>query len=234
MRRPSYLNLKRRRPSTATVMYETKPKIIYADFREGRCKVPSLLSQAGFDVRQVSLAADYSIGPNYLVERKTVADFVTSIADGRLFRQIKTLATACRHPLLVLEGGGLYLQKRISANVIRGTMIWITVKKQVPLLRTCSEGDTASLLALLFKYADGSKRSEQSPPVYHQRIISPWQRQLNILTQVPGLGRRLAGDLLANFKTVENLIKTPDAELLCLRGFGKGRLNDFRQIFPIV
>ena len=56
---------------------------IFVDFRENRSKVPKLLPELGVGVQTADLAADYIISRDCWVERKTVLDFITSIADRR-------------------------------------------------------------------------------------------------------------------------------------------------------
>ena len=81
---------------------------IFIDFREKRSRVPEFLIKLGVGFECVNMAADYAISKDFLVERKTIADFITSVADGRLFRQVSCLAASCKNPLIILEGGGLY------------------------------------------------------------------------------------------------------------------------------
>ncbi|MCL5666410.1 MAG: helix-hairpin-helix domain-containing protein [Patescibacteria group bacterium] len=206
---------------------------ILADFREQRCLVPKFLSHLGFSVQFGSLATDYVIGSDCFVERKTISDFITSIADGRLFRQVAWLARSCKHPLLLLEGGGLYHQGRVSSDVIRGVILWITVTKKVSLVRTCNEEDSSSILRLLAKKYSANAAANLQQCRQQRKIITPWQRQINILTQISGIGRQTASDLLTVFKTIDNLAQASDIELMSLPRMGKSRLKSFRQIFPV-
>lgn len=206
-------------------------KSILYDYREQRSGVPDYLVKLGIEAKAMNLSVDYVIGKNCLVERKTIADFISSIADGRLFRQVSSMAKACSYPVLLLEGGGLYLQDRVPPNAIRGVMIWVTVKQKVAILRTYNAYDTASMLALLVRhYGDDDNRAVV---VKHKPVpISQWQRQINMLMQVPGVGRKMAKELLSAFGSVTKMVQVSDVELISLPHIGKERLKAFRQLFP--
>ena len=212
---------------------KTNQNIIMADFREQRSKVPSLLKQLGVSVQTGNFSADYVIGRDCFVERKTISDFITSILNGRLFRQVSDLAKNCANPLVLLEGGGLYCQGRVPGNMIRGSILWVSLTKKVPLIRTKDEQDTACMLYLLAKKRLNASNQDVQRYHHHQpRHVSPWQRQVNILTQIPGIGKQAACDMLAIFKSADNIIKASDLELMSLPGIGKERLKSIRQIFP--
>ena len=66
---------------------------LHVDFSERNAALLGLARRCGsFDVRMVRLPiGDYLIDGGVLVERKTYADFATSLADGRLFLQAAAL-----------------------------------------------------------------------------------------------------------------------------------------------
>lgn len=208
------------------------PGMVYVDFRESRSQVPKFLSKLGVEFKMADLPADYEIGKDCLVERKTITDFITSIGDGRLFRQVADLSNNYANPLLLLEGGGLYQNCRVSANIIRGIMLWITVRKKVPLLRTFNEYDTACTLRLLARKSSYLNSGNPEPFKHPRKIISPWQQQIKILTQIPGVGRQTAKELLKFCGSVSVMSQLSDNQLICMPGLGKERLKNIRQIFP--
>jgi len=78
---------------------------IVVDEREKNSGIPDLLKKAGamIDFAQL-LVGDYVVSPEIAVERKTVADLVSSIYDGRLFVQCSDLIKHYQKPLLVVQG----------------------------------------------------------------------------------------------------------------------------------
>lgn len=79
-----------------------------------------------------------------LVERKTIDDFVASVANGRLFRQIARLERAVPRPLLILEGDPETLTTRMSVGLVRGIQLAVTVGFRIPILATLGVGQTAA------------------------------------------------------------------------------------------
>lgn len=202
------------------------------DYRENRSNVPILLNQFNVPFQISNLAVDYIISKDCFVERKTVDDFITSIADSRIFKQVRYLAQNCINPLLILEGDGLYIHGRMNANAIRGVILWITLVKKVAFIQTHDEYDSACiLLSLARKYGSASYVQTKSFPLKH-KVKSFWQRQVDLLTQIPGIGPKIAKDLLNSFGSISNIIQTADSELINSPFIGKERLESIRQIFP--
>jgi ERCC4-type nuclease len=211
---------------------DVSPGQIFVDFRENRSQVPKFLTELGVDFKVGDLRVDYQIGQDCFVERKTVDDFITSIGDGRLFHQVAELAKNFNNPLLLLEGGGLYQTGRVPPNLIRGMMLWITVRQKVPLLRTSGEYDTACILRLLARKVCYLGKPNPQQLKHPRKIISPWRQQMEVLTQIPGIGWQIAKSLLGYCGTVTKLPQLSDEEIANLPGMGKSRIKNLRQIFP--
>jgi ERCC4-type nuclease len=67
-------------------------------------------------------SGDYVCGPETVVERKTVLDLHLTIAEGRLWPQLKGIREAGRSPCLLIEGEHLY-RGAIDADSIRGALL---------------------------------------------------------------------------------------------------------------
>ena len=73
--------------------------------RSGGFTIPYQLRYGDFDVQlECPTVGDYSIDDRVVVERKTYADFATSLVDGRLFPQAAALARCSYRPVILLEG----------------------------------------------------------------------------------------------------------------------------------
>jgi len=61
---------------------------IVVDERERKSGIPDLLRAIGINIEMKTLPiGDYIVGPETVVERKSISDLVSSIFDGRLFDQ---------------------------------------------------------------------------------------------------------------------------------------------------
>lgn len=202
------------------------------DYRENRSHIPKLLEQLNIPVQLANITTDYIIGNNCFVERKTVDDFITSIADSRIFQQVRYLAESCTHPLVIIEGDRLYLQGRVHANIISGVILWITLVQKVAVIQTRDEDETARILYLLTKkYGTTAQIIIESLP-RKRKTSSVWQRQLAILAIIPGIGRKTAHDLLLEFGSIAAIMRADDSDLINLPCIGKERLAAIRQVFP--
>ena len=78
---------------------------IIVDEREKKSGIPKLLAAIGVKTEIKTLViGDYIVAPETVVERKTIADLLSSIFDGRLFDQCSRLTEHYQHPILLVEG----------------------------------------------------------------------------------------------------------------------------------
>ena len=78
---------------------------IVVDEREKKSGIPDLLKGLGINLEMKVLpVGDYIVGPETIIERKTISDLVSSIFDGRLFDQCDRLKEHYQFPILLIEG----------------------------------------------------------------------------------------------------------------------------------
>ena len=78
---------------------------IVADEREKPSGVPDVLNKLGFRVEFAQLpVADYILSHKTAIERKSLRDFVSSIYDGRVFKQCAELSSRFPRPILSITG----------------------------------------------------------------------------------------------------------------------------------
>jgi len=114
------------------------------------------------EVRVARLAlGDVQIGPSMRVERKAAADFVASLAGGRLESQLLAQLRAGGRVVLIIEGeftpqtlGGM------NADSVREAMLRMQFDLRVPLMRSRDVDDTARWVAALLRYEDSTLNSE--------------------------------------------------------------------------
>jgi ERCC4-type nuclease len=192
---------------------EEKSKVI-VDYREKNSLVASELFSLGFETEFRELkVADYLVN-NVAIERKTIHDFLSSIINKRIIRQLQELQQY-ENKLLVIEGIGeqeLYSDDAenttIHANAIRGFMLSVTLKYKIPVILTKDYRDTARFIAILAR-----KKEKESSLNVNKKSLNKRERLQFILESFPGIGPKTAKKLLEKFKTLKNLINTPLEEL---------------------
>src|SRR4030042_5977474 len=131
---------------------EAEKQKILIDYRERNSLVASSLVELGFEIEFRELkVADYIVN-NVAVERKTVSDFVNSIINKRIVRQLEELKQY-ENRLLIIEGieeQELYSDdcsdkssRLIHPNAIRGFLLSVTIKHRIPVILTKNCEDTA-------------------------------------------------------------------------------------------
>ena len=116
---------------------EPKPKIII-DYREKNSLVASYLISLGFDVEFKELKiGDYAV-KDTIIERKTISDFISSMINGRLLKQLEELKQF-ENKLLIIEGISkqeIYADENsgVNANAIRGFLLSILLKHKIPIM----------------------------------------------------------------------------------------------------
>ena len=128
---------------------------IIADYREKNSLVCSEIVDLGSDCEFQHLkVADFLIG-NVAVERKTVSDFINSMINKRLMRQLEELKQYEKRLLIVegIEEQELYNDEPegMNGNAIRGMLLYISLETSTPIIFTKDYKDTARFLHLIKK-----------------------------------------------------------------------------------
>jgi len=200
--------------SQKSIKKPSKKSLVISDYREKNSLVPSELVHLGLDVEFKNLKiADYLI-KGVAIERKTVSDFISSMINKRLLRQLEELG---QYPnkLLIIEGideQELYTDSEdrtgMHPNAIRGFLLSILLKYKIPLIFTKNYEDTAKFISVLAK-----RKSKKLPLNINKKSLNKKERLQFILEGFPGIGPKIAKKLLEKFKTLKNIINAPEEEL---------------------
>ncbi|MEM3091225.1 MAG: ERCC4 domain-containing protein [Candidatus Pacearchaeota archaeon] len=190
-----------------------KTKILI-DYREKNSLIISELIALGLEIEIKELkVADYIVG-DVVIERKTVQDFFSSMINRRLLKQLEELN---QYPKRILIIEGIYEQELYSdskekggihANAIRGFLLSIILKYQVPIIFTKDYQDTAKFISILAK-----KRTKEIPLNANKKTLNKKERLQFILEGFPGIGPKNAKKLLKEFKTIKNVINAEEEKL---------------------
>jgi len=194
---------------------EEKQKIII-DYRERNSLVVSSLVELGFETEFRELkVADYLIN-NVAIERKTISDFINSIINKRIIRQLEELKQY-ENKLLIIEGieeQELYSDdtdsesRLIHPNAIRGFLLSVTIKHKIPVILTKNYEDTARYLAVLAR-----KKEKESSLNVTKKSLNKKERLQFILEGFPGIGPKTAKKLLSHFKTIKAISNSSIEEI---------------------
>ena len=190
-----------------------KPKAIL-DYREKNSLIPSELINLGLEIEFRNLkVADYII-KGVAIERKTISDFVSSMINRRLLKQLEELGQY-KERLLIIEGideQELYTDSEdwtgMHPNSIRGFLLSILLKYKVPIIFTKNYEDTAKFLSVLSK-----RKSNEHPLNVKKKNLNKKEQKQFIIEGFPGIGPKTAKKLFKKFKTIKNIINASEEEL---------------------
>jgi ERCC4-type nuclease len=206
---------------------EEPKETIFIDYREKNSLVASYLIKHGLKIEFKELKVGDYLVKNTIIERKTISDFISSMINKRLLRQIEELK---QYPnrLLIIEGISereLYNDaeegSRMHPNAIRGFLLSIILKHKIPVLFTKDSEDTARFINLL------SKKKEKEINLNAKKKTLDKKEQLQFIIEgFPGIGPKKSKKLLEKFGTIQNIILAPTEELEKILGIKAKQMRE--------
>jgi DNA excision repair protein ERCC-4 len=206
--------------------------LVVADHREAASPVPAALKQLpGVELQFTQLAVgDYLVDGRSVFERKTLADFAASIADGRLFVQAQKLAGLPQPAAIILEGRTSDVATiQMRRESMQGAMVSLGLIFHLPVLRALDAAETARLML----YAGRQLRRHESSEGGYRHLRRPKRKrriQLQLLQGLPGIGPTRAKQLLETFGSVEAAMTASLEELEALEGVGPKTAAAIREV----
>jgi ERCC4-related helicase len=206
----------------------SKTPIIYVDSRELAQFVERLRSRgAQVEVKQLEIG-DFVASSEVVIERKTTDDFVRSIFDGRLFKQLAAMTDKYSRPVLVVQGD--YKQIiGIGESAFYGALASVISDFKTPVLLASSEREVAEIVYHIARREQLEKKRETR--IREGRKPSTLaQNQRYIVSGIPGVDAVLADRLLARMSTIEQLFSASESELRDVGGIGEVMARRIRQL----
>jgi ERCC4-related helicase/ERCC4-type nuclease len=191
-----------------------------------------LSTREGVSTRLETLAVgDYVVSDRVAVERKTVSDFLDTLTGGdrSLFEQVGDLSRHYARPVVIIEGGGLYEERNVHPDAIRGALASLSVDFGVSVLRTDDEGDTADLLAVLAGREQTTR--DRSVSVHGEKSAKTLaEQQEYVVGAIADIGPVTARSLLEHFGSVEAVMTAREEDLLAVDGVGEVTADRIRDV----
>jgi len=200
--------------------------MIVCDERERASGVPQELALLGVITKFAMLpAGDYIVSPSTAVERKSVRDFVTSLYDGRLFKQVSELGRVYSNHILIVEGDPAEIAS-IAYNIksYYGALSSVMLDFNTKTIFTPSPRETAIALEAMARRLARSK-PEKWFTMYQSRPKGNTlqEQQMTVVMSLPGIGQNLARRLLVSFSTVRKIMNASSSQLASVEGVGRAR-----------
>jgi Fanconi anemia group M protein len=200
--------------------------VIFADYREKETiehlkKMDIILTETNLEVGDFVLSDS-----RVVIERKTHSDFVSSIIDGRLFEQAKTMKDNFSNPVIIIEGSS---NRYINENALRAAIASLITKFNISLLNTKNSLDTAKTIYWVAKKEQEEDKHSVSIKV-GKKPKETHKLQEQIVSSLPNINSVISKRLLEHFGTVEKVFSADEKELRKVKGVGKKLANRIRKI----
>ncbi len=203
---------------------------IIVDQREYRSNVVKNLALKDIIIESQQLdVGDYILSSRIGVERKNTEDFLSSLIDGKLFRQIQRLRNSYSRPILILEGENLFTHRNVNHNAIYGSLASISVDYGIPIMTTKDEIETANLLNIIAKREQ--KEEKKVVAIRGEKTqMSLYERQQFLIEGLPNISAILAKRLLLHFGSVKDIANATQEELQEVEGIGKNIASEIIRV----
>ena len=151
-------------------------------------------------------------------------DFIESLKDQRLFKQVATLRQNYKRTIIIIEG------KRLPGGFnIRGVLCSLASRWYTPVLRSIDLKGTAWILKTLLKQEKDEIEAYCAYDFRTKRSISTMEEKM--LMQMRGVGPDMARKLLKKFKSIKGILDARNEDLMKIDQVGKiviGQINILR------
>jgi Fanconi anemia group M protein len=212
---------------------------IIADHRERKSGIIRELVKHKVEVEEQQLiAADFIIQTKDSndqiktigIERKTQMDFINSMIEKKITKQLIALKENFDIPILIIEGSyNLYTIRNFHPNSIRGMLSSIAIDYQIPIIYTRNYRDTASLLVVMAKRME--KPHTMITLLKRRKPLTLKEQQELLIETLPGIGPSLAKSLLKEFRNVKIILNASEEELQRAEKIGPKKA---REIFKVI
>lgn len=195
---------------------------VIADERERVSGIPELLKAFSLQVEYRMLdVGDYIVSPECAVERKQERDFLKSLYSGRLFDQVHRLCEVYSRPVLVVESEMPIIARQMTKpRAFWGALTTLTFQYGLNIFFTAEAQQTADFIYTLTTHRYFAK--PKGPFIQKKRkTVSLEKAQLSLVSNLPGIGPKLADRALKRFGTVRKVFNTSIAEFSSVDGIGR-------------
>lgn len=176
----------------------------------------------------------------FLIERKTESDFISSLLDGRLFKQMRNLAETSDVngyvPCLLFIGDKWKIWKfrNVKPIQVAGALNTIQFKFGVQIIEERTESAAGLRLLNLIQMYDPEKKVDKVYPIrtISKKNLTNAEYVRGILEGFPTIGATMAKRWQEEFMTLDECLKAiNNGELAKIKGFGEKTLEAIRKIY---
>jgi len=203
--------------------------LVFVDYREENCNIMEYLKDMDAIVKQIPLKiGDYLCSDRVCVERKTGDDFISSIIDGRLFKQANELKENFQKPIIIVEGN--YSISKINENAVKAALATILLDYEIPIIMTKNEKESSSVIFWLAKREQGIKKRDVGIKG-EKKPKGIKESQEHFISSLPGVSTVLSKRILEDFKNIKKFTSAKESDISKVKGIGRPVAKKLYKIF---
>jgi len=211
---------------------------VIIDNREKEKSVEDKLRDLGCEIEiQFLPTGDYVLG-NIGVERKSIADFFSSLETRRIWGQLTTLSESYEKPMLIIEGHMHMNWDSKTISTIGKTYKWnpatvecimLAMSRIVYIRQTSSPEHTSHLLYTLAKHEQ--EKRKRSPIIkFKPKATTLKDKQLRVLQSLPGVSGELSNRITQEFLDIKSLFTSSQKRLEIIKGMGDKKSKEILDV----
>ncbi|MBL7160118.1 MAG: hypothetical protein ISS95_00990 [Candidatus Aenigmarchaeota archaeon] len=157
----------------------------------------------------------------------TTNDFISSITDQRIFKQVKELKNNFERPLLIIEGNRIY--DRLNPNAVRGVLAALALDFLIPIIWTKDMQETAGMIYWIARREQLDLQRTISVRGTKKASTIKGQQEF-LIAGLPGISTVRARKMLKHFKTPAKVFSAKEEELAEVEKLGKKTAKEIRKI----
>jgi len=195
-------------------------QIMYVDVHEPEYILETLRKEKGIYVEKKHMqSSDYAFS-NIGIERKTLKDFYNSIVGEdreRLWRQIFNLKRCFDRPLLIIErwNDAFLADKAHRRTVLSALAKVFLLGVPIMVLRGMEKDWKIFIDFIAYMYFSSDKKTPSLRPIPKKtKKASAREAREDMLCMIPGIGRKIAREILARVHDIKSLCELSQEGLL--------------------
>lgn len=203
--------------------------VVLVDVREKGSIVPKHLIKLGAPIEYRQLPVGDYIVHNLCIERKDVGDYVGSLVSGHLNDQLYNMSYNYPVSILIVEGfvDEILVFRKLKRQQYLSSLAGSILKRApegesgiINLICLSTPFDTALFIYYLHKKIEEGDLFRLPKIVGRKRKVSQSERQVLVLSSLPGIGSKRAKILLSHFGSIANLVNADLNEIKSVQSIG--------------
>ena len=192
--------------------------ILIVDDREPD-KIFNLLNKNKIKYEKQRLDIGDFVEEDVCIERKEINDFISSIIDGRIFKQVEKMVENYRKCLIVISGKYDYVNSRLPLNVVLASIASIIARNNISIVSVDNDSQLITLINYFIKKATDGQDKKHDFKI--KKVNQKYNINVRLIASIPSVGLDRATNILKKYKSIKEISSLDIEKLVEIPGIGK-------------